>query len=50
MTAAFTAICFLGGAIIGSFVSVLAHRIPRKEPWAAGRSRCPGCGAEIARA
>ena len=47
MNAAITAICFLGGAIIGSFVSVLAHRIPRGEPWATGRSRCPGCGAEI---
>jgi leader peptidase (prepilin peptidase)/N-methyltransferase len=43
-----TAICFFGGAIIGSFVTVLAHRIPRGEPWLTGRSRCPGCGAQIA--
>jgi leader peptidase (prepilin peptidase)/N-methyltransferase len=48
MTAAITAICFLGGAIIGSFVTVLAHRIPRGEPWMAGRSRCPSCDASIA--
>jgi leader peptidase (prepilin peptidase) / N-methyltransferase len=47
MNAAITAICFLGGAIIGSFVTVLAHRIPRGERWAAGRSRCPSCGAEV---
>lgn len=47
MTAVITAICFLGGAIIGSFVSVLAHRVPRGEAWVSGRSRCPSCGAEI---
>ena len=47
MTAAITAICFLGGAIVGSFVSVLAHRVPRDEPWVSGRSRCPECGAPI---
>lgn len=48
MTAAITAACFLGGAILGSFVSVVAHRLPRGESWIAGRSRCPACGAEIA--
>ena len=47
MTAAITALCFLGGAIIGSFVTVIAHRVPRGDPWMAGRSRCPECGAEI---
>jgi leader peptidase (prepilin peptidase)/N-methyltransferase len=47
MTAAITAICFFGGAIIGSFVSVIAYRVPRKEPWMSGRSRCPSCGATI---
>lgn len=36
------------GLIFGSFATVLAHRIPRGEPFAAGRSRCPGCGATIA--
>jgi leader peptidase (prepilin peptidase) / N-methyltransferase len=35
------------GAIIGSFVSVVAHRLPRGEQFVAGRSRCPACGAEI---
>ena len=47
MDAAFTAICFLGGAIIGSFVSVVAHRLPRGEGWMTGRSRCPECGGEV---
>jgi leader peptidase (prepilin peptidase) / N-methyltransferase len=36
------------GLILGSFVTVVAHRIPRGESVVAGRSRCPGCGATIA--
>jgi leader peptidase (prepilin peptidase)/N-methyltransferase len=40
-------LAFVGGALIGSFVTVLAHRIPRKEGFVTGRSRCPGCGATI---
>ena len=47
MDAAITGICFLGGAIIGSFVSVVAHRLPRGEGWMTGRSRCPECGGEV---
>lgn len=39
---------FVLGAVVGSFVTVLARRLPRGEPWVAGRSRCPRCGAEIA--
>ena len=39
---------FVAGAVIGSFVTVVAHRLPRGEPWVAGRSRCPACGAQIA--
>ena len=46
--AATAAILFLAGTVIGSFVSVLAHRLPRGEQFVRGRSRCPGCGAEIA--
>jgi leader peptidase (prepilin peptidase)/N-methyltransferase len=38
---------FVLGCIFGSFVTVLAHRVPRGEPWAGGRSRCPSCGVEI---
>ena len=41
-------IAFVGGMLAGSFASVLAHRIPRGEAWATGRSRCPGCGKQIA--
>ena len=36
------------GMILGSFATVVAHRVPRGEPWVAGRSKCPSCGHEIA--
>ena len=35
------------GLLIGSFLTVVVHRVPREEGVAKGRSRCPGCGAEI---
>lgn len=38
---------FVLGAVIGSFVTVVAHRVPRKEGFVTGRSRCPSCGQEI---
>jgi leader peptidase (prepilin peptidase)/N-methyltransferase len=46
--AAVAVLLFLGGCAIGSFATVLAHRIPRGEGWVSGRSRCPACGAQIA--
>jgi leader peptidase (prepilin peptidase)/N-methyltransferase len=39
---------FVGGAVMGSFVSVVAHRVPRGESIIGPRSRCPACGAQIA--
>lgn len=45
--ASVAALLFVLGCVLGSFVTVLAHRVPRGEAWAAGRSRCPSCGAEI---
>jgi leader peptidase (prepilin peptidase)/N-methyltransferase len=36
------------GAMIGSFLTVVAYRVPRAESVVGGRSRCPGCGAQIA--
>ncbi len=39
---------FLGGLLVGSFVTVVAYRVPRGESIVAPRSRCPGCGAQIA--
>lgn len=44
---ALVAILFVAGALIGSFVSVVAHRLPRGEQFIAGRSRCRECGAHI---
>jgi leader peptidase (prepilin peptidase)/N-methyltransferase len=41
-------VAFLGGLLLGSFVTVVAHRVPRGESVVAGRSRCPACGAQIA--
>jgi leader peptidase (prepilin peptidase)/N-methyltransferase len=34
--------------ILGSFVTVVAHRVPRGKSIVMGRSRCPSCGATIA--
>jgi leader peptidase (prepilin peptidase) / N-methyltransferase len=36
------------GLIFGSFVTVVAYRVPRGESVVGGRSRCPSCGAQIA--
>jgi leader peptidase (prepilin peptidase) / N-methyltransferase len=41
-------IAFPAGLLVGSFVTVLAHRLPRGEGWVTGRSHCPACGAQIA--
>lgn len=46
--AAAVAIALLGGLMAGSFVTVVAHRVPRGESIVGPRSRCPGCGAQIA--
>jgi leader peptidase (prepilin peptidase)/N-methyltransferase len=42
------AIAFLGGLLVGSFVTVVAHRVPRGESIVGPRSRCPACGTQIA--
>ena len=41
-------LAFVGGAVVGSFLSVVAHRLPRGEQFVSGRSKCPRCGATIA--
>jgi leader peptidase (prepilin peptidase)/N-methyltransferase len=35
------------GAVIGSFLNVVIHRLPRGEPMGMVRSRCPRCGRTI---
>ncbi len=46
--AAVVVIAFLGGLLSGSFVTVVAHRVPRGESIVGPRSRCPACGVQIA--
>ncbi len=36
------------GAVVGSFLNVVIHRVPRRESLVHPRSRCPGCGTQIA--
>jgi leader peptidase (prepilin peptidase)/N-methyltransferase len=36
------------GAIVGSFLNVVAYRLPRGESIVHPRSRCPSCGVQIA--
>jgi leader peptidase (prepilin peptidase) / N-methyltransferase len=38
----------LFGALLGSFVNVVIHRLPREMSLVRPRSHCPGCGAPIA--
>jgi leader peptidase (prepilin peptidase)/N-methyltransferase len=35
------------GLVVGSFMTVAVHRLPKGESVVHPRSRCPGCGAEI---
>jgi leader peptidase (prepilin peptidase)/N-methyltransferase len=46
--AAIASFGFIGGAVTGSFLSVVAHRVPRGESIVGPRSRCAVCGAQIA--
>src|SRR6476646_2280729 len=40
-------LAFVGGALIGSFLNVVAYRLPRGESLARPASRCPSCGTPI---
>ena len=42
------AAALLGGLLIGSFLTVVAWRVPRGESVVGGRSLCPECGTQIA--
>jgi leader peptidase (prepilin peptidase) / N-methyltransferase len=41
-------IAFVGGMITGSFVGMVAHRVPRGRSIVGPRSECPACGTQIA--
>ena len=42
------ATAFAGGLVIGSFLTVVAHRVPEGRSILGPRSECPGCGQQIA--
>jgi leader peptidase (prepilin peptidase) / N-methyltransferase len=46
--AAAAVVAFLGGLMVGSFVTVIAHRVPRGESIVLPRSHCVSCGGQIA--
>jgi leader peptidase (prepilin peptidase)/N-methyltransferase len=48
MDAVPAALMFVLGAMLGSFVTVVAHRLPRGEGIVRGRSHCRSCGAQVA--
>jgi len=37
----------IGGLLVGSFLNVVAHRLPRGESLLRPRSRCPECGTQL---
>lgn len=41
------AFAFVIGALVGSFLNVVAHRVPRRQSFLGGRSHCPACGATV---
>jgi leader peptidase (prepilin peptidase)/N-methyltransferase len=43
----FVAGAFVAGAIIGSFLNVVGHRVPAGRSVVAGRSACPACGRPV---
>lgn len=45
---ALPAFLFVAGLLVGSFLTVVAHRVPHGKSVVGGRSRCPGCDAQIA--
>jgi leader peptidase (prepilin peptidase)/N-methyltransferase len=43
-----TVACGVFGLAVGSFLNVVIYRVPRKESVVRPRSRCPGCGTQLA--
>ncbi len=46
--AGFGAVALVFGLVVGSFLNVVIHRLPRGESIVTPRSRCPSCGAPVA--
>ncbi len=45
--AALLVFAFVFGTVIFSFLNVVIYRLPRKENFITGRSRCPSCGHDL---
>lgn len=41
------AVAAMFGAVVGSFLNVVAYRLPRRESLVSPGSRCPGCGSPV---
>jgi leader peptidase (prepilin peptidase)/N-methyltransferase len=48
MTVVVAGVCAVLGLAVGSFLNVVIYRVPRKESVVRPRSRCPGCGVQLA--
>jgi leader peptidase (prepilin peptidase)/N-methyltransferase len=48
VTAVVVVVAGVVGLVVGSFLNVVIHRVPRRESVVRPRSRCPGCGAQLA--
>lgn len=48
MTAVVAVAAGVLGLVVGSFLNVVIHRVPRRESVVRPRSRCPGCGVALA--
>ena len=48
MTPFLAVVCAVLGLVVGSFLNVVVHRLPRHESVVRPRSRCPGCGTQLA--
>lgn len=48
MTTALVVSASVLGLFLGSFLNVVIHRVPKGESVVSPRSRCPGCGQELA--
>jgi leader peptidase (prepilin peptidase)/N-methyltransferase len=44
---ALVAVAFVTGTLVGSFLNVVAHRVPRGRSFVGGRSHCPACGTTV---
>lgn len=47
LTVVLSVVMFVLGSVVGSFLNVVAYRVPKKESLIKGRSHCTSCGKQI---